>query len=289
MGTLWNGPESPGWAGTYDTGPGISLGFPRKAMGYQLESHGWVTGSANSVFLNNPYGRYQRRRVDPSGEITDWIRFALDPAIEVLRALEPGSEDRGDAAMRRPLGPRTSGVFQVQRLLHEHTSAASDPDPLFVEEAGLWILEQTYMAALDLDGPPRNDPTASAHRGIADAAATFLSRNFRRPLRAATLARAVHASRPTLFRAFQRHNGMTVHRYLTSLRLREAYLRLERDSVPLADLACELGFSSHSHLSAVFRKEFGVHPSRVADEHARLTRRQEIEATLRARHLPIPS
>ena len=53
---------------------------------------------------------------------------------------------------------------------------------------------------------------------------------------------------------------MPLYRYQTLLRLGRALERLpEREDI--TDLAFELGFSSHSHFTAVFRSELGMTPS----------------------------
>lgn len=63
-----------------------------------------------------------------------------------------------------------------------------------------------------------------------------------------------------LTQCFKRSEGMPLYRYQTLLRLSRALDRLpERDDI--TDLAFELGFSSHSHFTAVFRSELGTTPS----------------------------
>ena len=68
-----------------------------------------------------------------------------------------------------------------------------------------------------------------------------------------------------LTQSFKRSEGMPLYRYQTLLRLGRALERLpEREDI--TDLAFELGFSSHSHFTAVFRSEVGVTPSRYRAE-----------------------
>lgn len=68
-----------------------------------------------------------------------------------------------------------------------------------------------------------------------------------------------------LTQCFKRSEGMPLYRYQTLLRLSRALDRLpERDDI--TDLAFELGFSSHSHFSAVFRNELGTTPSRYRSQ-----------------------
>ena len=63
-----------------------------------------------------------------------------------------------------------------------------------------------------------------------------------------------------LTQAFKRSEGVPLYRYQTELRLRRALAELPgREDI--TDLALELGFSSHSHFTAVFRSNLGVTPS----------------------------
>jgi len=63
-----------------------------------------------------------------------------------------------------------------------------------------------------------------------------------------------------LTQAFKRSEGIPLYRYQTQLRVRRALAELpERDDI--TDLALELGFSSHSHFTAVFRANVGLTPS----------------------------
>jgi AraC family transcriptional regulator len=64
-----------------------------------------------------------------------------------------------------------------------------------------------------------------------------------------------------LTQSFKRSEGMPLYRYQTLLRLGRA-LDLLPDREDITDLAFELGYSSHSHFTAVFRSEIGMTPSR---------------------------
>jgi transcriptional regulator GlxA family with amidase domain len=77
----------------------------------------------------------------------------------------------------------------------------------------------------------------------------------------AGLARSVGCSPFHLTRVFREEVGIPVHRYLLRLRLAAAVERLANGERNLSALACDLGFSSHSHLTNVFRRTFGATPS----------------------------
>src|SRR5262249_37447049 len=73
---------------------------------------------------------------------------------------------------------------------------------------------------------------------------------------------------------FQQRTGAPVHRYLTRLRLRASLERLADGETDLTALALELGFSSHSHFTGAFRREFGRTPSAVRRDPVRRTIRE---------------
>jgi AraC family transcriptional regulator len=90
-----------------------------------------------------------------------------------------------------------------------------------------------------------------------------------------------------LARVFKARTGFSLHAYRTQLRLRAALervaprhgagpaLRLRSGQAPrrgsghggrdvdLIDIALDLGFSSHSHFTEAFRRNFGTTPSAV--------------------------
>src|ERR1700730_9588289 len=63
-----------------------------------------------------------------------------------------------------------------------------------------------------------------------------------------------------LTQAFQQIEGLPLYRYQLQLRLARA-LDLLGDNADLTSLALDLGFSSHSHFSAAFKRAYGQTPS----------------------------
>jgi transcriptional regulator GlxA family with amidase domain len=95
---------------------------------------------------------------------------------------------------------------------------------------------------------------------VEEAKAEMTSR-FAEHLTVEELATSIHVSPYHLTRVFRRRTGFGLHEYLDQLRLRAALQRILDGQHDLAGLAADLGFSSHSHLSASFRRAFGVPPS----------------------------
>jgi AraC family transcriptional regulator len=66
----------------------------------------------------------------------------------------------------------------------------------------------------------------------------------------------------TLFRAAF---GATPHRFLIERRLERAAQLLISSRLPLTEIALHVGFASHSHFAAAFRRHYGVSPGRYAN------------------------
>ncbi len=107
----------------------------------------------------------------------------------------------------------------------------------------------------------RREHTFVMHRELVEEAKRRLASSLRQPVRLTALARALHTSPFHLARVFRSETGFTVEGYRRALRLRAALELLPTHSSGLTALALELGFSSHSHFTESFRREFGVPPS----------------------------
>jgi AraC-like DNA-binding protein len=127
-----------------------------------------------------------------------------------------------------------------------------------LEESAVTLLR----TALDTD--PRASQPSRMTRRLIRRAKEFLEANLGHRLRLADVARAVGASPAYLTDTFRRVEGIPLHAYLTQLRLARALVDL-RHTDNLTTLAFELGFSSHSHFTAAFRRAFGCTPSQFRD------------------------
>ncbi len=74
------------------------------------------------------------------------------------------------------------------------------------------------------------------------------------------LARLLDMGRNRFAASFQDSYGTSPARYVRELRLRRARVRLEAGVPDLTELAFDLGFASHSHLTAAFKAHYGVPP-----------------------------
>ena len=196
--------------------------------------------------------------------------FTVAPRVlnDIVRELDPSIDDHPDQPFRFFTGPCDSEVFWRHRELVQRLEAAeTNPlEPLWADVTALQLGADVLESAFVQRGVPRKpkrEGTDVDHAERAEAAKTYLASNMSERITLDDVARAVHASPFHLARIFQQHTGVPVHRYLTQLRLRASLERLADGASDLTALALELGFSSHSHFTDAFRREFGHAPSDI--------------------------
>jgi AraC-like DNA-binding protein len=207
--------------------------------------------------------------------------FSASPRVlnDIVRELDPSIDDHPERPFAFVTGPCDGSVFWRHReLVRRLGSAQSHPlEPFWTDATALQLLADVLQAAFERHGLPRKRlrrATEDDHAGRVEAAKSYLAGRLGERLTLDEVARAVHASPFHLARVFQRRTGVPVHRYLTRLRLRASLERLADGADDLTALALELGFSSHSHFTDVFRREFGRTPSDVRRDSRPRTLRQ---------------
>ncbi len=234
-----------------------------------------VTADVNQAVF---FSRGASYRVSHPGECGDrGTVFALSPRVlnDIVRELDPSVDDRPERPFSFVTGPCDTTLFWRHReLVLRLENAASRPlEPIWADVTALQLVAEVLEAAFAATGGcgrapgrslrRRREGTDAAHVDRAEAARTYLARRLSERITLHDVARAVHASPFHLARVFQQRTGLPVHRYLTRLRLRASLERLAGGTEDITVIALDLGFSSHSHFTDAFRKEFGRTPSDV--------------------------
>jgi len=155
-------------------------------------------------------------------------------------------------------------VLDHRRLLRELSRGADGR--LAAEEIAAGIIIRSV--ALNLEDAqelarPRPRETGKDAFATADAVIHFLDKKFCERVTLEGVARAVGVSPFHLCRVFQAATGNTIHQHLLSMRLEAATSQLIDTKKSITEIAHDVGFSSHSHLTALFTKTFGKPPSKV--------------------------
>jgi AraC-like DNA-binding protein len=260
-----------------DTGPiqGFLLVFPRTSVVIEHEGRAPVVADPTRVMLYNRGQTYRRRALSERGDECEWFSFPAELVADALRARDPGVDERLDRPFRGTHAPADARAYLLQRRVVEHLAARAArgeaPDALFVEEAMMQLLARCTLGQVDASAPSEGHASSESrgathvdHRAIADACRTLLAARLGDPLSLGAIARRVGVSPFHLARVFHRDAGTTLHAYRHDLRMRTALERVTAGE-DLARIAVELGYASHSHFTARFRRTFGATPSAVRE------------------------
>ena len=170
-------------------------------------------------------------------------------------------DDFAPAGFSEIEGPSSTRSYLLQRALLDRIASKPDPDALEIDGMAMVLVEAAVRPSPTDDG----EDTVRRRRqhAVVQRVRTLILENLAHPMKLDAIARTVGLSPFHLCRVFRRITGRTLHQYRTTLRLRVALDRLSRGNVDLAQLSLDLGFSSHSHFTAAFRKEFGASPSKM--------------------------
>jgi AraC family transcriptional regulator len=217
-----------------------------------------------AVLLYNPRAPYQSSHPFGCCDHGSAIAVRRDALLDVMRRQDPASEERSAALFTASHVRGLSRVWMRQRLLVERLRGSAAQDPLAFEAAVLDLLGEIAAEHARLRGlPPPPAESSRARRRYVEDAKALLQERFHEKLHLDDISRALYVSTFHLCRLFKEETGMPIHHYLTRLRLRESVEPVLAGRVDLGGLALDLGFSSHSHFTAAFRKEFGVSPREV--------------------------
>ena len=245
--------------------------FPRTCVTIDCPDQEPIVADANTVMFYNRSQEFRRRPISAQGDRADW--FGLDEQVLVDACLphDPAAQDRPGRPFAFVHGPGHPDLYFLQRRVVESLTAgasALSPEPLFLEEAVLEVVRGTVARAYRRQGRARapgavSPATRRQRRERVEQARSWVAQRLGRRLTLDDVADATDTSPFHLSRIFREETGETLHRYINRLRLHHSLERVVGPQRDLTDVAMDLGFSSHSHFSAAFRRGFGMPPSQA--------------------------
>ena len=208
-----------------------------------------------------------------------YSELIVTPKVELLAEIVRvnGAGLFGHPLFRRRYSRATPFLQNFRARFLYWARSGSDRDDLEGEEIVIALLRATFH-----DGGDRNRPSGATTLRLIRRTKEFLEAQLANPIRLVDIGRVVGASPAYLTDVFSRFEGVSLHQYLTQLRLGRALVELPHAD-DLTTLAFETGFSSHSHFSAAFRRAFGCTPSTFR-ETARRAERPLPRVQWRQRH-----
>ncbi len=212
--------------------------------------------AAGDLWLIPAGRRYQGEA--RGGEIA-YAELTIDPArYPGLRDTPAGGTDL--AARMKHHDPLVHALAaRLARLSGESDDLAAMLCDALSQSLCLHLLREHGAAAAPSRPPREPSPRLSEpqRRRVEDYIASHLDQ----PIRLAALAALTGLSTHRLLIAFRASFGATPIQYVLAQRLQRVCTRLRRGDDDITTIAIGSGFSSHSHLSAVFKRQYGITPS----------------------------
>jgi len=225
--------------------------FPKQSIWIQHDGDQPFVADTTVVNLYNRDQTYRRFAIHPAGDHCHWFRLADGCLSEMF-----GSPDRPFGQANRLC---SSKVFLAHLHILQQLEAADQPDPLVVDAAVLGLYAELFNELAPAVST-RRQQQARQQRLIQD-----VKESVQQDLGVNHSLQALakqHATSPHhLCRVFKHFNGVGLNQYRTQQRLRSVLLKLRDPALPLTSLAMDHGFASHAHMSAQFKKYFGMSPS----------------------------
>ena len=209
---------------------------------------------AGSVILLRP-GVWHRYKPDPqTGWRESWIEIRGRVVTDLLQSgtIPDGPLLRGSRL--------TSLLEDLLETIHRRTGAEI---PTQRPELSAEALK---MLAL-LCGIEAEEPAWETLRAAVTRAEHHLAEHHAESLYMQDMARMIGVSYSSFRRAFRKETGLSPWQYLMSVRLNRARRLLSTEGKKLEEVASTVGFSSAFHLSAAFKKAYGISPNVWRQQH----------------------
>lgn len=228
------------------------LVFPYRGVYVRRLGHDQAVAEANQVLFFNATEGYRVTHPVPGGDAS----LTVVVSEVQVRELAPSAFLRDSATLAfRQQRLRIDARAQALVALLRHGLRRNLAEPLEAESLALTLVQRALG--------PRTAHAVRASVGrqrLVDRVKLVLASDLGRRWTLADIAAEVRGSPVYLTQVFQQVEGLPLYRYQLRLRLARA-LDLLGQYDDLTALGLDLGFSSHSHFSAAFRKAYGRSPS----------------------------
>ena len=235
------------------------IAFPLTSVRLEMASLQPFVADRNTVIFYNPEQQYRRSVASLRGDRCHWLGLKPETIEQLFGAAGCRPGTTGDRLFPFVAGPCDTRSYELQLSLVKDLVSPTPPASLEVEERVLAIFRRVLGQACDFRG---SDPTSSPRPNKwSESGRDFLAVHYTESFSLHDIAGSLGCSPYYLCRAFRRGTGTTLHAYRERLRLRRALLEIDDRRGDLTGLALDLGYSSHSHFTAAFRRMFGRPPS----------------------------
>jgi len=124
----------------------------------------------------------------------------------------------------------------------------------------LLVSLQRNTATLTKKGPP-SSLNIRYYESVVNRIETYMRHNLQNNISRADMAAVANLSAPHMARIFRKITNKTPGQRLTELRIEHAKILLLESTLPITNIALDIGYSSFSHFTRLFHRETGLSPS----------------------------
>lgn len=259
-------PSHPAFAGQHYYHWHHMIVFPRTLVELTQIGREKIIGSPNIAIFYNHGTLYERKELTEQGDQCDFFQFNIALLYDILSEYDFDARSRETEPFLFTHSYVSRENFMHQRQMIDLITRLNPPDALCIDEMAVELLASVIADSCAQRGIHKKtkQETLRTHRQLAFDAQKLLVTRYDERLTLQQLADEFFVSPYHLNRVFRQQMGCTLHRYLEQLRLRIAHERLGDYSNNLTHLAIDVGYSTHSHFTEAFRRNFGYLPSQTS-------------------------
>ncbi|NVK22705.1 MAG: helix-turn-helix transcriptional regulator [Kangiellaceae bacterium] len=209
----------------------------------------------NTVMFYNRGDEYTREALSEEGDFAHWIRLSR-VALDGFNGL-CGIDSQNFNPFQSSQVNSNNKIFWLQKQLFKLLETYPKLESLIVYELVAQIVEQV------VDQNAGKHSVSIKQKKHILSSVDYISRCYRENINLEQLAKESCLSPFHLCRVFKKFTGFSIHQYIINLRLKEALNEVCDSQKSLSDIALDLNFSSHSHFSSIFKREYGVSPKKL--------------------------
>ncbi|WP_395376148.1 helix-turn-helix transcriptional regulator [Marinicella sp. W31] len=227
--------------------------FPKNSIWIQHEYGEAFVADTSLVNFYNADQVYRRDVIHPEGDNCHWFALAPPFLAEVLN-----KKEHPQALFDVQYMACNRAAFIAHLRVLESVEVNGVDENLLIEEQVLDVLK-LLMTPVG-DNQKQVLSVKAKHRKLIERVKQSLQESLGVNLSLQQLAEQHHTSPFHLSRLFKKVCGYGISAYRNEQRMRTAAIRIAAGEEDLASLAFNLGYSSHSHLTATFKQYYGFPP-----------------------------
>jgi AraC-like DNA-binding protein len=224
-----------------------------------------LVASRQVITLYNDGQEYRREGLSHYGDQSIWLRFRKPEVVEAVHAAGRTHEDLARIPFIWTHAYCDPQTYLLQRQLTNSLLNSENTDFLFIADTAMQLLQRAVNGTSERQVRCRqafeHGDTRFRHQRLAKRCEALLATTFDQKLTLESIASDLGTTPFHLSRVFLRQTGKSIHQCLLQMRLRSALDQMiDRPHARITDIGLDAGFSSPSHFTQTFRKNFGMTP-----------------------------